>query len=363
MKRVCAKYLFVFLVGVALSIQSGVTQEASSGLDLRATLTGQVAASNVLAVAPRSGVPAVAGFRSIVYPSWKIGNSWFVSGAWQLSTRPFYYQDFSSSGYGTKGNFLQAGVNYARVSNQGSVVVRVGEMPTAFGAFPLHYDDSDNPLVDLPIEYGYYDSPVSIFAVTGAQIDLSRNSWDCRVQFANSSPANPHGPIAQDQHGNWAAGAGYTIRQGFRVGLSGYRGPYLDRDGEDSATVRLSKFPASAGGIDVTWARGHTNIQGELQRFVMPHPAESSIKETAAYGEVKQVLSPRWYVATRVGVTGSRTEGNAQSIEMAAGIRPNRLQLLKFSFETEHYNTGDQQFENTFAVQLVTSLHRSYGRE
>lgn len=352
-------------VVLAFCVEPVSAQESSSGLDLRATITGQVAASSVLTEAPRSGDPVVGGFRSVVYPTWKMNSNWFFAGAWQFSTRPFYYQDFASQGYGTKGNILLAAVNYARISDQGSVVIRAGEMPTAFGAFPLRYDDADNSLVDLPIEYGYYDSPVSVFSVTGVQLDLTRAKWDSRVQFVNSSAANPHGPLSQNQHGNWAAGLGYTIRQGFRIGFSGYRGPYLDRDDEESlpSKVRLSRFPASAVGIDASWAHGHTNLQGELQHFIMPSPSQSTVRESAGYGEIRQVLNARWYAAIRVGYANTSSAGNRHSVETAVGIRPNRLQIVKLSFETKHNGSGDNRLESTFAVQLVTSLHQSFGRE
>src|SRR6202042_767688 len=113
---------------------------------------------------------------------------------------------------------------------KGSVLLRAGQMSTAFGSFVLRYDDAENALVDLPISYGYYYAPVSILGVAGAQIDATRGKFDGRLQFANSSPANPRSIFARDQYGNWAGGAGYTIHQGFRIGVDAYRGPYLSRN-------------------------------------------------------------------------------------------------------------------------------------
>jgi hypothetical protein len=62
----------------------------------------------------------------------------------------------------------------------------------------------------------------------GVQVDATAGKWDARLQFANSSPANPRSIFDKDQYGNWAAGVGYSVFQGLRVGLSEYRGPYLD---------------------------------------------------------------------------------------------------------------------------------------
>jgi hypothetical protein len=52
-----------------------------------------------------------------------------------------------------------------------------------------------------------------------------------------------------------------------------------------------------------------------------------------------------------------------QNLEAAGGFRPDRFQLIKFSYELTHYGTGTVQNNNTFAIQFVTTLQRSFGRE
>ena len=365
MKKFCPGAAFLLLIFAALGAQILSAQEACSGFDLRATLTAQVVASNELTAAPRSGSPIIPGTRDVVYPTWKISDHWFVTGALQFATRPYFYEDLSTRGYGAKGTVLQSTLNYSRVSSKGSILVRAGEMSTAFGSFPLRYDDADNPLVDLPIEYGYYYAPVSFLGVAGAQIDATRGKWDGRVQFANSSPANPRSLFANDQYGNWAGGAGYTIRQGFRVGVSGYRGPYLDRLYEAlvPGNANPNTLPAHALGLDVNWAHGHTSVQGEAQRFVFPYTAIPTVRESAEYVELKQVLSARWYLAGRAGFSTTTGSGKQQIIETAAGFRVNRLQLIKVSYEYGHYSTGSPQSANVLGIQLITTLHRAVGRE
>jgi len=365
MKNFSRNAFVLCLASGVLGMQGLVAQEASAGLDLRATLTAQAAASNELTEKPRSGAPMAVGSRSVVYPTVKFSDNWFITGALQLTTRPYFYEEFSTPGYGAKGTVLQSTLNYSRVFHNGSVLVRGGEMSTAFGSFLLRYDDADNALVDLPIEYGYYYAPVSILGVAGAQIDATRGKVDARLQFANSSPTNPRSIFARDQYGNWAGGAGYTIRQGFRIGVSGYRGPYLSRDYQYFflGEANPNTSPASAVGIDVNWAHGHTSVQGEVQKFVMPYTAIPTFRETAGYGELKQVLSPRWYIAVRNGYATNSASGNQQTLETATGFRPNRLQLIKVGYEYEHYGTGTDHNENTLAIQLVTTLHRSVGRE
>jgi len=338
-------------------------QEAPHGIDLRATITGQTIASNESTENPRSGSPLTAGARVVLYPTFKINRNWFVTGALQLSTRPYFFSDLSSQGYGAKGLVLQSTLNYAHISNKGSLLWRAGQMSSSFGSFLLRYDDADNALVDLPLEYGYYYAPVSILGVAAVQVDLTRGKWDARAQFANSSPANPRSLFSHDQYGNWAGGAGYTIRQGLRAGVSAYRGPYLDRQyprflpGEANPNT----LPARALGLDANWARGHTSALGEWQHFIMPYKAIPTFRESTGYAELKQVLSPRWYLAVRNGYSTANASGKHQTLEAAAAFRPNRFQLIKFGYENEHYSKGSGRNDNTLAIQIITSLHHSNG--
>ena len=358
----------LFRLALVLSFfatQIASAQEARTGIDLRATVTAQTVASNALTRAPRFGSPVIEGSRAVLYPTIKFGENWFVAGAAQIITRPYYYQSLSTTGYGANGELLQATVNYSRVSGRGSFLIRAGQMQSAFGAFLLRYDDNDNALVDIPPGYGYYYSPVSLLGFPGAQIDASRGKFDGRIQFANSSPANPRSIIAHDQYGNWAGGGGYTIRQGFRIGVSGYRGPYLDRHyayyfpGE----ANPSKLSAHGLGIDGSLTHRHTIAYIELQKFVMPYTLFPSFRESTAYGEIRQVLSPRWFVAVRYGYTSNSVTGKLHTIETSAAYRPNRFQLLKFSYEEEHSISGTNSSNHTLGIQFITTLGRSFTRE
>jgi hypothetical protein len=340
-------------------------QEAKYGVDLRATLTGQAVASEQLTSQPRSGSPMIAGSRSVVYPTFKLSDHWFATAAGQLVTRPFYYSDLSSTGYGAKGSLLQASLNYSRVSNKGSLLVRAGELSTTFGSFLLRYDDAENPLVDLPQQYGYYYTTISILPVAGAQVDATRGKFDGRVQFANSSPANPRTIFARDQYANWAGGGGFTIRQGFRVGISGYRGPYLDRHyayyvpGEENP----NKLPARAIGVDANWAHRHTTAFFEAQRFVMPYTKIPDFRDSVGYAEIRQVFGPRWFVAGRYGLSSSNFTGRTNSVEASFGYRLDRFQLLKVDYEYDHSSIPGAQSKNILGIQLISTLHLSAGRD
>lgn len=186
-------------------------------------------------------------------------------------------------------------------------MVRAGQLSSDFGSFLLRYDDFDNSLIDLPMAYGYYYKPVTSLGLMGAQVDLTVRKWDMRAQLVNSSPANRRSIFDRDQYGNWAGGAGYTIQQGFRVGV-----------------------PATAVGIDAQWARRHWNLQGELQHFRMTYRAIPNYRQHMGYLEVRRVLHPRWYVATRTGYYKVSMSTGRTALEAVAGYRPNTRQLIKF---------------------------------
>jgi hypothetical protein len=132
-------------------LPAALAQEADSGIDLRATVSGEAVYSHSLTESPRDGSPVAAGFRSVLYPTWKIGEHWTFSGAVQIISRPYFYESFSTQGYGLSAQILQANLGYSKVWKKGSVVVRAGQMSSAFGAFLLRYDDAENPLLEMPM--------------------------------------------------------------------------------------------------------------------------------------------------------------------------------------------------------------------
>ena len=90
-------------------MQSGLwAQEASSGFELRATLSEGASYSHELEEEPRSGARFTGGFRSILYPTWKLNKHWTVSGAILTHSRPYFFEEFYTQGYGVKTDILQA---------------------------------------------------------------------------------------------------------------------------------------------------------------------------------------------------------------------------------------------------------------
>jgi hypothetical protein len=347
----------VLLLLAATGILPLSAQEAEAGFELRSTLSGIGAFSNVLEAPPRNGSPFVAGVRAVFYPTWKINSRWAVTGAIQTYSRPYFLEQFSTQGYGVRADILQAHLSYTRFWNKNAVVIRAGQLSSAFGSFLLRYDDAANPLIGLPQAYGYYYKGVTTLGLVGAQIDLTLNKLDIRTQFTNSSPANRRGIFDSDQYGSWTAGGGYTIRQGLRIGGSFNRGPYLHRrhrfyfPGEAAP----KSLPAVAYAADLQFGHGAWTVNAEWQRFFMPYRAIPDFVQHIGYAEVRRVLHPRWYVAVRPGYLRATAFPGDNTVEFTVGFRPNRYQLVKTGY-TAFRNSRNAGGSDTFAVQLVTSL-------
>jgi hypothetical protein len=349
---------------LSLSAMAAVAwaQEAESGFDLRSTVSAESVYAHALTEEPRDGAPVTGGFQALLYPTWKLNSHWAVSGAIQVHSRPYFPEEFESQGYGVKTNILNASVSYSQFWRAGSLVVRAGQLTSAFGSFLLRYDPAINPLPGLPPGYGYYEAGVAVQGLAGAQADATIGPFDMRAQFTNSSPANPRSVFDRDQYGNWAGGAGYTIRQGLRVGVSAYRGPYLDRHFEFyfPGEARPRDLPASGYGLDVQWGQGPWNVYAEMQRFQMTYRAIPTVDLKTGYAEVRRVLHPRLFAAARIGYSRPHPYPGFESYEMGAGFRVNASQVLKFGYTLEHYSRTPGELERTAVFQFVTSF-RAFG--
>jgi len=341
------------LPGLALA------QEASVGFDLRGSLSTSAIYSQELQEAPRNGQPVTGGFQGILYPTIKLGSHWSANGAIQVRSRPNFTEDFYTQGYGIRGDVLQANLSYSRFWDRGSVVARAGMLSSAFGSFLLRYDPGVNPLPGMPLSYGYYGKGVTNLGLMGAQVDATAGRFDFRTQFVNSSPSNRRSIFDHDQYGNWAGGVGFTIKQGFRVGASAFRGPYLHRQFAHyfPGEAKPKDLPATAYGIDAQWGSGPWNLYGEWQHFEMQYKLIPTFTEHTGYVEARRVLSPRWFAATRIGYIRTSAYAGYESYELGAGFRPNRLQILKFGYQIQHgpYMRGTR--DNVAVVQLVTNFH------
>lgn len=340
---------------VLLFCVAGVeAQEARTGFDLAATVSGGAFYSHQLASGPVNG-----GLRSVLYPTLKLSDRWSASASLQIASSPYFYEQFSNPKREVSASLLQGHVAYTRFSGNRSFSFRAGQLSSAFGSFLLRYDDAVNPLIDMPMAYGYYYKSVTTRGLPGVQIDATAGKFDVRGQFTNSSPANPRTLLQSDQYGSYTAGGGYTIRQGFRVGASFNRGAYLHRQhafyfpGE----ARPHDLPATSFGVDVQYGHGPWNLNGEWQYHNRDYKAIPVFIHKTGYAEIRRVVHPRVYVAARFDHERPNAYPGRELVEFAIGFRPNRYQLLKTGYQMQHGPAIRGTLGNTFAIQLVTSIH------
>jgi len=390
----------------------GQSQDSDFGVSVPVTVSGGAMYTGRLQLAEwgnsPSNLPFAAGFQAILYPTIKLGKHWFAYSALDFRLAPYLYYDAYEDEREWYIQAIQAFVGYQIQKEKTSVVFKAGQLSSAFGAFPLHYDDADNALLDQPMsymasltlrndqlpcgvadlrrqQYGWVSNlcggaagadegltPVTLYGLPGVEADISSHKVDARIQVTSGSPSDPLSVSHTPQYAQWVAGGGYTIRQGLRVGISGFRGPYLAPDAAPflPAGTGVRDFPASAIGIDVQWARGHWSTSGEWQRFQYDYPGFTQAPSlTSTYGEVKRILTPRLYLAGRAGwlspggaadKSGASTSQFAPwigSYELGGGWWLNRHQLLKASYEwlKVEYLAGTQN--NVLGVQFVTTFH------
>jgi hypothetical protein len=385
-------------------------QDASRGVLMPFTISGGVVVSDRARAADPDAARAVPGFRAVFYPSLKIDSHWFAYSAIQVQSRPFLYYDAFYPQKDVDVRVHQLLLGYSWNGEDSAVSVRIGELPSAFGSFPLRYDDTANPLLDQPLGYGYIVklrpdqlpcgvgdlvhqhtyplyiehycggsteqrrgmTAVTLEGLPGTEVSGSWNDFDGRFQVTNSSPSNPQDLRSDSQHIQWTAGAGYTIRQGLRVGVSGFRGPFLENDVkallDPGKSVR--DYPAVGIGTEVQWGRGRWNAVAEWQRIEFNYPGfEKPPAVSSAFLELKATLNPRFYAAFRGAYEsngrvkdnfGGETEHflpNRQSYEFAVGYRVNRFQTLKVGYEVFRTTDVIGSQDNVFGVQFVTSVH------
>jgi hypothetical protein len=395
--------LLVLLCGRAAA------QEADVGVAMPITITGGALQTHRMQGDDPDAKAAAAAFHVALYPTVKLGEHWFAYAAISLRSTPFYYYDAYSADHDLDLNILQAFLGYARTVKSVTVLVKAGQITSAFGSFPPHYDDADNALLDQPLSYathlklrpdqlpcgvndllwqgsysaginfacggsqseGYGILPGPLYGLPGIELDLSSHKTDARFQLTNSSPANPQTLLSGSQHAQWTAGGGYTLWQGLRIGASAFRGPFLDRAVADwlPQDTTILNFPATGVGLDAQWARGRWSTSGEWQWFRFDYP-NFTISPTVSFGyaEVKAAITPRTYVALRTGyqqngrveditgVSASNFAPDRQSYEFAFGFRPNRWQLVKVGYEWLKTAQVSGTAQNVLGIQLVTSI-------
>jgi hypothetical protein len=212
---------------------------------------------------------------------------------------------------------------------------------------------------------------VTLYGLRGAQVEMVHDRLDARFQLTSGSPSHPQG-WTFGPYLNWTAGAGFTIRQGLRVGVSGFSGPYLDRIVSPflPAGTGVRDFPASAAGIEGQWASGRYTVFSEWHRFKFNLPNFVVSPSLVSWGgEGKARLTPRFFVAGRFGryesgrvadtkgVVADRYGPRVTYIEPGIGSWLNRRQLVKLSYAVLKMEGQRGTRMNVLGIQFVTTLN------
>ena len=400
--------LFV-LCGACASVSG---QETSSGISIPITISGEARQTNE--IGDESSFDP--GFRAVISPSLRLGPHWFVYAALDTHSASYFpYETGADDDRKIDVELMQAFVGYLKSSSRASILIKAGQISSAFGLFPLDYDDAKMALINPPLPYTAnlpiradqvpcgvpdivwqtYDSgvtyhcggasserygltPVTLYGLPSIEAQISLFRFDGRLQITNSSPANPRGLLSASQEVQWTAGGGYSLPGGLHLGVSGFRGPYLDHNLSSSLTpsVDVDRLLATGIGVDGTWSHGPWSARGEWMHFRFALPGfEVSPTESAAYAEVKRIISPRVFAAVRInqekfgrikddsGAVASHSTAPQQLYELTLGYRINRQQLLKFGGGWGHENAWTSQGalwpkgeSYSWEIQLVTSF-------
>jgi hypothetical protein len=411
LNRSCATVLFALLWSCNLP-----GQEASYGISVPITISGDGLYEHGAPAHDGQESSFTGGARAVVSPTLRLGAHWFLYSAIEVySSSYFAYDRPGGEGPPVGADALQAFVGYTAKAGELSLLIKGGQLSSAFGLFPVEYDDAKTPFVNPPamyisnlplradqlacgvadlvfqpyggeVEYNCGGSrsdsyglvPVTLYGLPAIESDLSWRRVDARLQITNSSPVNPQGFASGSQAAQWTAGGGYTLPAGLHLGVSGFRGPYLDRDLMPLLPVgrTMRDFPASGVGVDAEWSHGPWSTEGEWQHFRFDLPGfVISPSENAAYAQLKRILSPRAFVAARVtaqrfgriqdasGAAAKQYQAPQYLDELTLGYRLNRQQLLKLGFNWTNFSSWAADYWAWPAshgygmqLQLVTSF-------
>jgi hypothetical protein len=368
-------------------------QEAEAGFSLPLTISGSAHAIQTSEAGNSRQPQSSAGFRALLSPSLRFNSHWFVYSVIDAQSSDYRsYKTGWSHSDAITARLMQGYIGYKAAVKSASILVKAGRLASAFGLYPLDYDDAKTWFIEPPPQYtatlplrpdqlpcsiynvlnrGYEESvrfrcngptadrygivPVTLYGIPGFETQVSWNRMDARLQVTNSSPANPQSLLSRSQSLQWTAGGGYSFHGGLHLGVSGLRGPYFERALSPFLPPgkRPGDYPAFGIGVDTTFSRGPWSVKGEWQRFVFSLPGwPVSPSNQAEYIELKRVLSPRVYIGIRSSGQqpgpamdffnhySSQIAARQETEELVWGYRLSRLQLLKAGFTYSHRNAG-----------------------
>ena len=303
-------------------------------------------------------------------------------------------QGKSMSGSDTKPRVNGAYAVAKVTTRSDALVLKLGMIPSPFGAWaPRTYADR-NPLVGLPLMY-HYRTPISGSALaTGPAGVIERKEnydyglpliydacWDNGIEALGFSPGGKfeyHLAVTKSAISNPRAylndGAQVIARVGFRpviglkFGISAAAGSYLGQgatgvpEGEKLRSVNQKALAA-----DLAYSVAHTEIFAEIMRNLWENPnLEDDQGVTAGYLELRQTLFPGFYLAGRFDrLVYDRLSGpegpfhwgyDITRLESGGGYYVTKDALVKAVWQHNDYAVEDDENVDLLSVQLVLTF-------
>jgi hypothetical protein len=293
--------------------------------------------------------------------------------------------------------------------------ILAGRIPPVFGAFARRDYGEVNPLIGLPLAYGYPTTMRPEPPPSRRELLLNRGGgWAVRYPRA-TAPVGPQGlplvsarrwdtgvstqwdggkvqaglavtvgtlsaPRSDDDNGGKqiSGRVGLTPTAGFSVGVSAARGEYLSDSGRgtDYGVVGWLPEPArsethrqQALGLDAEYAFGHVVVRGEVvaNRWDVPFQNGDPTLTLDAVGssiETRIALTPRWSMAVRgdrlgfsrvtIATGDVRTwDAPVRRIEGAVGYLVRRNVRLKAGYQYNWREGGRERSLGMAGAQLL----------
>jgi hypothetical protein len=143
----------LFAIGFVALAWPTLAQDSNFGFSLPVTASAGAMYTGRVQFEDPGSTPVTGGFQFVLYPTVTLGPHWFAYAAEQFRFAPYYYYDAYDPDHEWYVMTLQAYLGYQIRREKTTVVFKAGRLSSAFGAFPLHYDDAENPLLDQPLSY------------------------------------------------------------------------------------------------------------------------------------------------------------------------------------------------------------------
>jgi hypothetical protein len=257
----------------------------------------------------------------------------------------------------------QFGVRY---SPSDAFTIEGGRLQHIVGAFAARRLSFRNPLIGTPDGYATAYPYGVVASGTAGRVDYRAGILSLPLSHPDYVPVPSASPRP-------AFGLGITPFMGFRVGVSGTVGPYLNRElgPAQLAGREWRDYHQRVVAADAQLSFGYLETHAEAARGSYDVPGRAdAILGYSGYVEGKYTLAPRFYLATRV----ERNDypfilplANGQwvavrsafsDVELGGGYRPTSSTLLKLSIRADRWtrstNVGAPQ-ANGYAVVMQGS--------